>query len=77
MRFDIELVEAQKQLIQAVNPLDQEWVPLANARGRVVAEKVTAKHDLPPYRQSAVDGFAVSDEETGRGQVQAYRKGSH
>jgi molybdopterin molybdotransferase len=62
MKFDVELVEAQKQLIQALNPLDKEWVPLANAGGRVVAEKVTARHDLPPCRQSAVDGFAVSDE---------------
>lgn len=62
MRVDIELNEAQKQLIQAVNPLEGERVPAVNARGRVVAEEVTVRHDLPPYRQSAVDGFAVSGE---------------
>jgi len=62
LRFDIELVEAQQQLIQAVNTLEREWVPLEEARGRVVAEEVTARHDLPPSRQAAVDGFAVSDE---------------
>ena len=62
MRFDIELNEAQTQLIQAINPLEGERVPVVNAPGRVVAETVTARHDLPPCRQSAVDGFAVSDE---------------
>lgn len=62
MRFDIELNDAQTQLIQAINPLEGERVPVLSAQGRVAAEIVTATHDLPPCRQSAVDGFAVSDE---------------
>jgi len=62
MRFDLELNDAQTLLIQAINPLEGERVPILEAYGRIVAERITAKHDLPPCRQSAVDGFAVSDE---------------
>ena len=62
MSFDIELNDAQARLIQAINPLEGERVPVLSAQGRVVAEIVTARHDLPSCRQSAVDGFAVSDD---------------
>lgn len=36
-----------------------EWVPLAEADGRIAAEAVTALHDVPPFANSAVDGYAV------------------
>jgi molybdopterin molybdotransferase len=36
-----------------------EWVPLAEADGRVAAEDVLAGHDVPPFGNSAVDGYAV------------------
>ncbi|MFY9289963.1 MAG: gephyrin-like molybdotransferase Glp [Methylorubrum rhodinum] len=36
-----------------------EIVPLAEADGRVAAEDVFAEHDLPPFANSAVDGYAV------------------
>ena len=36
-----------------------EWVPLAQADGRIAAEAVTALHDVPPFANSAVDGYAV------------------
>ncbi|MCW5774254.1 MAG: molybdopterin molybdotransferase MoeA, partial [Rhodospirillaceae bacterium] len=36
-----------------------ERVPLAAARGRILAEDVTAPRDVPPHDNSAVDGFAV------------------
>jgi len=35
-------------------------VPLLDADGRVLAEDVTAPRDLPPFDNSAVDGYAVS-----------------
>lgn len=36
-----------------------ETVPLAQADGRVLAQDVTAPLDLPPFANSAVDGYAV------------------
>lgn len=36
-----------------------EWVPLGQADGRIAAEAVTALHDVPPFANSAVDGYAV------------------
>ncbi len=36
-----------------------EAVPLAQAVGRILAEDVRAEYDLPPFPNSAVDGFAV------------------
>ena len=36
-----------------------EAVALEKAVGRVLAEDVTAARDVPPYRNSAVDGYAV------------------
>lgn len=36
-----------------------ETVPLAEAHGRVLAEDVRAPHALPPFDNSAMDGFAL------------------
>src|SRR5262249_8164156 len=38
---------------------ETETVPLAAARGRVVAQDIIAPINLPPFDNSAVDGFAV------------------
>lgn len=36
-----------------------ETVPLREADGRIAASDVRARHDLPPFANSAVDGYAV------------------
>jgi molybdopterin molybdotransferase len=40
-------------------PTGPEWVPLADALGRVVAETVRSATDLPPWDNSAMDGYAI------------------
>lgn len=40
-------------------PLPAESVPLADACGRVLAAPVDAPRDLPPFANSAMDGFAL------------------
>ncbi|MDD7967319.1 molybdopterin molybdotransferase MoeA [Actinomycetospora lemnae] len=40
-------------------PTATEWVPLAEARGRVLAQDLVAPHPLPPFANSAMDGYAV------------------
>jgi molybdopterin molybdotransferase len=39
--------------------LPEETVPLADARGRVLARDIAAPHPLPPFANSAMDGFAL------------------
>jgi molybdopterin molybdotransferase len=51
--------EALALVIERVQPLGAEGVPVAEAAGRVTADAVRAAVDLPPFRSSAMDGFAV------------------
>jgi molybdopterin molybdotransferase len=55
----ISLEEAQRLILGVVKALDSEVVPLAEGRGRVLAEEVRARRDYPPFSRSAMDGYAV------------------
>jgi molybdopterin molybdotransferase len=55
----LELEEARQRLLDALQPLPAETVPLSHAAGRVLAEKVLSSIDLPPFDNSAMDGYAV------------------
>lgn len=48
------------EILACVEPLaDVEQAPLLDAAGRVLAEDVVSGVDIPPFRKSAMDGFAV------------------
>ena len=47
-----------------MEPLGEEAVPLATARGRVLAHDVVAPLDVPGFDRASVDGFAVRAEDT-------------
>ncbi|TJY43532.1 molybdopterin molybdotransferase MoeA [Cohnella pontilimi] len=51
--------EARSRILQHVRPLGAETVPLGEALGRSSAEAAAASHPFPPYRRSAMDGYAV------------------
>ena len=52
---------ALQRLLDAVTPLDgQERVHVRGALGRVLAEPVIARFDVPAHTNSAMDGYAVS-----------------
>jgi len=51
--------EAQREVLAVVGRLDPVRVPLMEARGLVLAEPVEAPHDVPPFSNSAMDGYAV------------------
>ncbi len=53
------LPEAQREVLAAMTPLPPVRVPLGEALGLVLAEPVDAPHDIPPFANSAMDGFAV------------------
>jgi len=44
-------------------PIGVEIVPIAQASGRVLAEPVVARVNSPPSDVSAMDGYAVRDED--------------
>jgi molybdopterin molybdotransferase len=52
--------DMERLIVERVTPVrETETVPLAAARGRVLAADVIAPLDLPPFDNSAVDGYAV------------------
>jgi molybdopterin molybdotransferase len=51
--------EAHARITAAFAPLPTEWVHLAAAAGRVLAEDLIAARDQPPGDTSAMDGYAV------------------
>ncbi len=55
--------EAVARVRAEIAPLPDEEVPLEEAYGRVLAAPVRAAHALPPFANSAVDGFAVRAED--------------
>lgn len=53
-------VEQALDLIRThVAPLDQETVRVTDALGLVLAEEVNSPIDMPPFAQSAMDGYAL------------------
>ena len=55
----LTLEEAQERVLARARALPAQPVPIAEAAGRVTAEDVRARVDLPPFASSAMDGFAV------------------
>lgn len=55
----IPVEQAIQTILATVHPLEPVSVPLHEALGRVLAEDVAALDDLPPFDNSAMDGFAV------------------
>jgi molybdopterin molybdotransferase len=53
------LESARSEVLAAVGVLESESVPIWEARGRVLASDVIAGEDVPPFPNSAMDGFAV------------------
>jgi molybdopterin molybdotransferase len=51
--------EAMAAILAGVRPLAAEERPLLDALGSVLAEDVSSPVDLPPWDNSAMDGFAV------------------
>ena len=51
--------EARTMILAGVARLGDERVPLADAAGRVCAERLVAERPQPPFDQSAMDGYAV------------------
>src|SRR2546421_7341346 len=51
--------EALDRILARVTPLEPVVVEILDALGLVLAEDVIADRDIPPFRNSAMDGYAV------------------
>ena len=55
----ISVEEALERILAEIMPLDVVQVPLAESLGQVLAQEVIAQEDMPPFANSAMDGFAL------------------
>jgi molybdopterin molybdotransferase len=59
MRSGLTPAEAAATILETAHPLPSETVSLIDALDRVAAESVRSPLDLPPWDNSAMDGYAV------------------
>jgi molybdopterin molybdotransferase len=70
----ISVRDALDRVLQGLPRLGGEQVALTAARGRVLAAAIQAPRDVPPFRNSAMDGYAVRATDTaGAGPDRALR----
>jgi molybdopterin molybdotransferase len=62
----LSIEAARAAVLEAVPPLPSEPVAIDDALGRVLAEDVVAANDVPPFDNSAMDGFALAAGPAGR-----------
>ncbi len=66
----LHLISPSDALEIMLNNLPQSWaagtdvISTGEAHGRILAERVTAPHPLPPFPRSTVDGYAVQAKDT-------------
>jgi molybdopterin molybdotransferase len=60
----ISVEEALYKILQEVDILDEERVPILDALGQVLAEDIKSDIDVPPLDNSAMDGYALLSRDT-------------
>ena len=60
----LPLADVQRAILDAVGPLAPVDAPLADAHGLVLAEAVTTTEPVPPFANTAMDGYAVRAADT-------------
>jgi molybdopterin molybdotransferase len=60
----ISVEEALEKILQAVDALEEESVPLLESLGQVLAEDIKSDINVPPLDNSAMDGYAVQAKDT-------------
>jgi molybdopterin molybdotransferase len=60
----LDVDAALQHVLSAFTPLESTTVPLLDAANMVLASDVIARDDVPPFRNSAMDGYAVRAADT-------------
>jgi len=58
--------EALSLIFEHVKPKSIQLLPIEMALGHVLAEEITATHNLPPFDNSAMDGYAIKAGDAGK-----------
>ena len=61
----ISVEEALEKILQEVDILEEESVPILDSLGQVLAEDIKSDINVPPLDNSAMDGYAVRSQDTG------------
>ncbi|KAA0955781.1 molybdopterin molybdotransferase MoeA [Sporosarcina sp. ANT_H38] len=64
MRKPIQVSEAVRLVMEYVHVTEMETISLEHTYGRILAEPIIAKNDVPPFDRSPYDGFAVRADDT-------------
>lgn len=59
----LSVEEARRRVLETIRPLETVEVPLLEALGMTLAEEAVAGNDIPPFDNSAMDGYAVRAED--------------
>jgi len=59
----LSVLEARERILTVFSPVESQTISLNHAGGRVLAEDITAKTDLPLFDNSSVDGFCLHEED--------------
>jgi len=66
----LSVAEALSQILSVARPLPAVSLPLADARGRVLAEEIASDIDSPPYDKALMDGYALIAADLADGDVE-------
>src|SRR5947209_19011861 len=55
----ISVEDAPARILAEITPLNVMQIPLSEACGLVLAQDIVAQEDIPPFANSAMDGFAL------------------
>ena len=57
--FNVTELSRVIKFVADFSPVESETVPISSAKGRILAEDLISDIDLPDFRRSTMDGFAV------------------
>ena len=64
MEKHISFVQARQMLLDVLDPVSTESVELSRSGGRVLAQDLSARENIPPFDRSPYDGFAFCAADT-------------
>lgn len=64
MEQPMEWRQARDLLLESMEPVERELLPLSRATGRILAQPQRARWDMPPFDRSPYDGYAFQSGDT-------------